>query len=113
MGWLSSLIAAIPVYIFWSSGHYIVVALAAVNALANFWSYGVMHNYAVSASSWRVRQLQESLRAQGDLTPERQAHLDRIPLELDPSAVPDWLAKINLATTVLGVVGVVTGMIIR
>jgi hypothetical protein len=112
MGWFSSLITAIPIYLFWSSDHRILATLAAVNTIVNFWSYGVMHNYSVSASSQKFKQLQVNLRDQGDLTPERQAHLDKIPLEFDPNAVPDWLAKINLATTVLGVVGIVSGIII-
>jgi len=89
------------------------VALAVVNALVNFWSYGVMHNYSVSTSSRRIKQLQEKLRAQGDLTPERQAQIDNIPMGLDPNAVPDWLAKVNLATTALGGAGIVAGIIIR
>lgn len=113
MGWLSFLIAAIPVYLFWSSNHYALVALAVINALVNFWSYGVMHNYAVSSSSQRIKRLRENLQNQEDFTPERQAALDRIPLELDPNAVPDWLAKVNLATTILGVLCIVTGIIIR
>ena len=111
MGWLSVLLCAVPIYLFWKSASFILMTLAALNALLNFWSYGVMHNYAVKASATKIKQLHEGLALEGRLDAKQQAALDRISLRVDLDSVPNWLSSINMITTAVGLIGLIAALV--
>lgn len=53
MGWLSILLSAAASYLFFASGHTLLMVLALATAVGCFWSWGVMHNYATDAAKHR------------------------------------------------------------
>ena len=109
MGWFSSLIYVVPIYLLYNTGHPVLWALTIVNAIVNFWSYGVMHNYAVRQSLRGIKRLRENLAFDGTLDVEKERELDRLKLKSNPDAVPDWLAGINILSTLVGLVGLIYG----
>jgi hypothetical protein len=76
---------------------------AIAHAVLNFWSFGVMHNYAMKQNSqWAesVRKNRES--EEGPLDIEEEIQLKKIANTLRPEDAPDWLAYISIVTTILG-----------
>lgn len=65
MGWLPFLFCALPLYLLYNAGHPILWALALINAIANLWTFGVMHNYAVKSSAQRIKGLRQNLAIEG------------------------------------------------
>jgi hypothetical protein len=112
-GWLGVLVCATPIYLLWGRGQPALLTLAIVNTLLNFWSFGVMHNYAVESSRQRIVQLRDNLVAEGRSQDEVHAVVDRIPLRSNPRLVPNWLARVNLASTIAGLALAVTAFVIR
>jgi hypothetical protein len=65
MGWLSFLVCALPLYLLYNAGHPVLWVLALINGIANLWTFGVMHNYAVEASTQRIKGLRRNLAVEG------------------------------------------------
>jgi len=53
MGWLSVLLSAVAAFLFYRSGHMALMILAIIAVLGNFWSLGVMHNFATEFAKRR------------------------------------------------------------
>ena len=100
MGWLAVLIATIPAVLLWGAGVIWFIALG--NAVLNFWSFGVMHNFATAAGAERIRQLRKNLEGE-ELTPERQLGLLSLRPEKNLEHVPNWLTIVNMASTIMAV----------
>lgn len=45
MGWIQLILCGTAAYLLYQAGAQIVFYIAAINAGANLWSFGVMHNY--------------------------------------------------------------------
>ncbi len=45
MGWVQVILCLIAAYLLYQAGAQIVFYIAAINAGANLWSFGIMHNY--------------------------------------------------------------------
>jgi len=110
VGWLSFLICAVPLYLLYNTGHRVLWILALGNAIANLWSYGVMHNYAVESSAGRIKGLQRNLALEGKLDAEKQRQLDGLKLTANLDAVPNWLSTVNMVSSIGGLVFFVYGM---
>ncbi len=95
MGWLGPLINAIAAFLLWDAGG-LWATCAICTAVVGFWSWGVMHNYAVEEAKKRSDYTGEFY----DLTHE------------EVSTVPDWLTKINFVTFVVGVVLLIVGFFV-
>lgn len=95
MGWLGPVINVVAVFLLWDQGGFWLIS-AICAGVVGFWSWGVMHNYAVEEAKRRSDYTGEFY----DLTPEEAA------------AVPDWLAKVNFAAFAVGVVLLIVGFII-
>ena len=50
MGWFSLLICVIPIFLLYGTGHLVLWTIGIINAVLNFWSFGIMHNYALEAT---------------------------------------------------------------
>jgi len=102
MGWLAFLICTVPIYLLFNAGHPVLWALAPINAAANLWSYGVMHNYAVESSANKIKRLRENLALEGRLNAEKQMEIDKLKLKVNLKAVPSWLTYIDIVTFIIG-----------
>ena len=102
MGCLSVLVCAVPIYFIYNTGQPVLWIATLVNAIANLWSFGVMHNYAVGGSAEKIKRLRDNMTLEGRLDDEAQQRIDKIGLEKDLRAVPNWLSTINLITAIVG-----------
>jgi hypothetical protein len=103
VGWLSFLICAVPIYLLYNTGRPIFWVLVLINAIANLWSYGVMHNYAVQSSAEKIKRLRENLALEGRLDAEKEREIDRLKLNMNLHAVPGWLTTVNMITLLIGI----------
>ena len=97
MGWLGVAVSAFAALLFYSSEHWVLMALAIVAAVGSFWSFGVMHNYATEIA----KQRRDYTGGFYDITEEEAA------------AVPDWLAIVNLVFSVGGLILFISALIMR
>ena len=88
MGWLSFLICAVPLYLLYNTDRPVLWVIALINAIANLWSYGVMHNYAVQSSAERIKRLRENLDLEGRLDAEEEREIDGLKPRMNLQAVP-------------------------
>lgn len=77
---------------------------ALVNAYANLWLYGVMHNYAVLSSAESITPSQENLDSEGKLKAEKEGELNELQPNMNVQAVPSWLTIVNMLTILIGIV---------
>jgi hypothetical protein len=84
MGWLPAVIGAIASVIFYNLDEIIWLSISVVLTIAEFWSWGVMHNYAMDAAKGR--------------SGFRGGFYDITPWEAD--SVPNWITLINLAVSI-------------
>jgi hypothetical protein len=54
MGWLSVVIAAVAAFMLYGTGHPLLFICAILAAAGDFYSWGIMHNYATEAASQRL-----------------------------------------------------------
>jgi len=105
-GWINLIICLVPVYLLYRSGQTPWMILAVVNAVANFWSFGVMHNYAVEAKKSKVDRLRQNMALEGRLNEEAESRLNKLQDNIDPEStthVPNWITTINILTFVIGI----------
>lgn len=104
-GWICLIICVVPIYFFYVSDHIVLMIFSIVNAAINFWSFGVMHNYAVKQNSlWAERVRKNRELEEGPLSLEEDIKLQRIGNTLRPEDVPDWLVYVNVITTIMGLI---------
>lgn len=76
-------IAALLMYL---SGYKLLMIVCIIITIANFWSFGIMHNYAVLAARKSGRHMQHF----NDFTPG------------EANQAPDLITGINMVSTILG-----------
>jgi len=104
-GWICLIICAVPIYFFYVSNHTVLMIFSIVNTAINFWSFGVMHNYAMKQNSlWSERVRKNRELEEGPLSLEEEIKLRRIGNTLRPEDVPDLLVYINVITTIMGLI---------
>ncbi len=104
MGWFSVLICVISIFFLYITNHLVLCILATINTVLNFWSFGVMHNYAIEVRREKVQRLRDNLKAEGRLDDEAEERIYQYQrkIPLNPQAIPNWLAKIDLASSIFG-----------
>jgi hypothetical protein len=108
-GWICLIICVVPIYFLYVSNHMVLMIFSIVNAAINFWSFGVMHNYAMKQNNlWAERVRKNRELEEWPLRLEEEIELRKIGNTLRPEDVPDWLAYINVITTILGVILFIT-----
>ncbi|MDI7261135.1 MAG: hypothetical protein QME90_14600 [Thermodesulfobacteriota bacterium] len=89
------MLSAVAAFLFYKTGHLALMILAIVAAVGNFWSWGVMHNYATELAKRR----QKYKGGFYDIT--RQEAI----------AVPDWISWINMGFSIAGLILLVIAII--
>jgi hypothetical protein len=103
-GWINIIISAVAAYLFYRTNSTLWMVLSIANCLLSFWSFGVMHNYASSAKRSIASRLRENMEAEGRLDRDAMVRLDRLERSVDPGAIPNWIATINMVSFVFGVI---------
>jgi len=81
------------------------MVLSILNAAINFWSFGVMHNYAIKRNNVWAEQVRKNRELEeGPLGLEEEIILHKIASTKRPEDVPDWLVYVNAITTVIGII---------
>lgn len=113
-GWLGVCIGiAAAASLFWT-GHHYLAGLAVATTIASFWSFGIMHNYAIFHDrEWR-RRIRENLKSEGRTieTIDEEASLRKVPTKLNPNAVPDWLAIISMISSLFSTILLVAAVLL-
>lgn len=97
VGFLSVLVAGVAAILLGSSGHSVLMILAIVTAVADFWSWGVMHNFATEAAKRRATYTGGFY----DITAQ------------EAQAAPDSVTLVNMIATLAGVLLLVTSIVLR
>jgi hypothetical protein len=97
MGWLSVALGGLAAFLFWGTGHTLLMVLAIVLALVCLWSWGVMHNYATEAAKHRSNYNGGFY----DITAQ------------EANSVPNWITNVNIISTLGSVALLVTALISR
>lgn len=114
-GLISVIISVLAAIAFFGTGHPFLFWLCVAIAVASFWSWGVMHNYALNSAKARWDQIRENMIQEGR-SPGEIDRLDSAPIHVstgDVNAVPDWLARVNMLVTVAGLGLLIWGIIVR
>ena len=96
MGWLTVLLSAAGTFFFFKSGYTILGVITVIIMIGCFWSYGVMHNYATEMAKRRANYTGSFY----DITSK------------EAEAIPDWIALINMAFSLLGIILFVATVVI-
>ena len=95
MGFLGVVIAGGATWLLWDNG-WPLVTVSIIVAAIEFWSWGVMHNYATEAAKGR---------------PDYSGGFyDFTKREVE--SVPDWLAVVNLLSFIAAVGLLITGLVL-
>ena len=109
-GWIGLITTLASVVLFFKLGHHWLGGLGIGIALVQFWSFGVMHNFAYAPIvRWgrAVRQLRE------DGFPDEDVQLlEGMKPEPDPQLAPDWVTAINVLVTLVGLGLLITAIIL-
>ena len=104
-GWICLIICLVPIYFFYTSSHIGLMIFSIVNAVINFWSFGIMHNFAMKQNSqWAERVQKNRELEEGPLSFEDEVKLNKIANTLRPEDVPDWLVYVNILTTIIAII---------
>ncbi|MDA2911420.1 hypothetical protein MYX04_10875 [Nitrospiraceae bacterium AH_259_D15_M11_P09] len=96
-------ICIVSAFLLYGTGHPYLFGLAIANAIANFWSTGVMDNFA--------REYYTRIGADNpDIVP---SWMERTLEGLAADYVPNWLASLNMGTAVIGLALLVYGIVIN
>ena len=87
MGWLGPVLGAIAAWLFYRSSHVVLMWLAILSAVGCFWSWGVMHNYAVEAAKRRKSYT-------GGFSDFTDSEVD---------SVPDGITRVDMVLTFLAI----------
>lgn len=95
MGWLSILLSAIAAILFYRTGHLALMVFAIIAVLGNFWTFGVMHNFATEVAKRRPNYNGGFY----DITRQEAA------------SVPDWISWANMVFSLAGLILLIIGML--
>ncbi|MBZ0111725.1 MAG: hypothetical protein K8J08_04625 [Thermoanaerobaculia bacterium] len=114
-GWLSIGLGIVAALLLWRTGHPVLFWSAVVATVLEFWSYGIMHNFAMDLAKARFDRIRENmiLEEQGQEALDR---LDRTPIHptsAEINAVPDGITRVNMLVS-LAILGLlISGVVIR
>ena len=95
MGWISVLVAGIGAYLLYHTDHLVMGAIETIAAIVCFWSWGVMHNHAFDSAKRR---------------PDHTGRFHDL-TQQEAEGVPDWIAGINLISSLVGLILFITGIV--
>ena len=89
-GWITIGISALATYSFYRIDQTFLMILSIANTGLSFWSFGVMHNYALDTSKSKAKILRENMRVEGRLDEQAEKRLNKHARRINPSAAPNW-----------------------
>src|SRR3990170_1911532 len=105
-GWISVIASLIATILLYGTGHLYLFIFAILVTVACFWTFGIMHNYAISSAKARHDRILENMKLEGRSEEETTAFDNRI-IRLSPhdvNVVPDKLAFIDMIISITGYV---------
>jgi small-conductance mechanosensitive channel len=114
-GLISVIIGVLAAIAFYGTGHLLLFWMCVVIIVLSFWSWGVMHNYAMKSAKARWDRIRDNMIREGR-SAEEIDRLDSTPIHpstADVNAVPDWLATVNMLVTFAGIGLLIWGIIVR
>ena len=105
-GWISVIASLIATILLYGTGHLYLFVFAILITITCFYTFGIMHNYAISSAKVRHERILKNMKLEGRSQEKITAFDNRI-IELGPhdaNIVPDKLAFINLITSITGYV---------
>lgn len=96
MGWLSVLLPGGAALFFFKTKHLALMVIAIFVSVGCFWSWGIMHNFATI----QARRRSDYSGGFYDLTTQ------------EVEAVPDWITRVNLLFSLIGLVLLIVGIVI-
>jgi len=115
MGWMTVGIALLAAILLDRRAHPFWFYLSISSAIAAFWSWGVMHNYAYGSAAARHRRLIETLKAQGAAAEELES-IERLPIaisQVDARRAPDSWTRVNFVATLGGIASLIAAFALR
>jgi hypothetical protein len=115
MGFLSVLLCASAAATLYGTGHPILFWISVFLAIADFWTWGVMHNFAMESAKLRRKHCRENFNVERRQQEEINK-LDQTKIRIEPrdlNAVPDGLSAVNMIIAICGVVMLVWGIVVR
>lgn len=105
-GWISVIASLIATILLYGTGHLYLFIFAILVTVACFWTFGIMHNYAISSAKSRHDRILENMKLEGRSEEKITAFDNRIinPSPHDVNTVPDKLAFINMIISITGYV---------
>ena len=103
-GWISVISSLIATILLYGTGHLYLFIFSILITIACFWSFGIMHNYAVTSAKSRHDRVLENMKLDGRSEAEIATYDNRIisPSTHDVNAVPDKLAFVNMLISIVG-----------
>lgn len=103
-GWISVIASLIATILLYGTEHLYLFIFAILIAIACFWTFGIMHNYATNSAKARHDRILENMKWEGRSKEEITAFDNRIinPSPQDVDVVPDKLAFINMIVSITG-----------
>jgi len=99
-GWIGIIVTGTGAAMLLRMGHAWLGGVAIASAVVQFWSFGIMHNFAYEPVARYMRAI-EQLRKHG--FPENDAKaLEAMKPETDPDLAPNWAAMLNFLATLVG-----------
>jgi len=105
-GWISVITSLIATILLYGTGYIYLFVFAILITIACFWTFGIMHNYAISSAKVRHDRILENMKLEGRSEDEITAFDNRI-IRLSPydaNVVPNKLALINMIISITGYV---------
>jgi hypothetical protein len=96
MGWLSPLPGAVASRLLYRGGHSTLMWLAILSTIGSFWSWGIMHNFAVEEAK-RCKSYSGSFT---DFT------------KAEALSVPDGITRVNMLFTLIIVVFLISELVL-
>jgi len=105
---------ALPALVFYGTSHSFLFWLSVSVGILGFWSFGVMHNFAMASAKSRYDRLAVNMFAEGR-SAEDVARLDALivrPNNADIEAVPSWITLVDMAAAAAALVLLVWGILV-
>ncbi len=112
-GWINVGVSLIAAFSFYRIDQTFLMVLSIINAVISFWSFGVMHNFAIQPGKAKIERLRENMKLEGRFDKQAEARLDSISVPIVPDAAPNWVTNINITTFLFGIVFIIIFIVLR
>jgi hypothetical protein len=114
-GLISVIICIIAAAVLYGTGHRVLLSLSIAAGIIALWSWGAMHNFATESAARRRGLILENMRREGRSDEDIVRFDSRLVSAdtFDVNAVPNWIAAINMLSTIAGLILLIWGAFMR